>query len=216
MRHVDGKGIMSGTHHDTTIEGISGSLREASYTRRTVELALAGAEEVGARTQLIDLREYNLPLCDARRDQSTYPPDVARLRSEVGAATGIVLGTPEYHGSLSGALKNALDLMGFGEFEGKMIGLVGVAGGGAGAYNALNTLRTIGRSLHAWVIPEQASIPEAHRHFDGAGQLTDDGMRKRVMDVGRQVARFAHLHASREAEEFMQLWERAPSNPGGE
>ena len=214
MRHVDGKGIMSDTRHDTTIVGISGSLREGSTTRRTVELALAGAAEVGAVTQLIDLREYDLPLCDARRD--AYPPDVARLRSEVGAATGIILGTPEYHGSLSGALKNALDLMGFGEFEGKMIGLVGVAGGGAGAYNALNTLRTIGRSLHAWVIPEQASIPEAHRHFDGAGQLTDDGMRKRAMDVGRQVARFAYLHSSREAEELMQLWERAPSNPGGE
>ncbi len=42
---------------------------------------------------------------------------------EVAGAQGIILGTPEYHGSFSGVLKNALDLMGFDEFEGKMIGL---------------------------------------------------------------------------------------------
>ena len=47
-------------------------------------------------------------------------------------------------------LKNVMDLMGFDEFQGKMIGLVGVSGGALGASNALATLRTIGRALHAW------------------------------------------------------------------
>ena len=57
-----------------------------------------------------------------------YPPGVGKLREEVRAAEGIILGTPEYHGGFSGVLKNALDLMGFDEFEGKMMGLVGVSG----------------------------------------------------------------------------------------
>ena len=62
------------------------------------------------------------------RYQGGYPPGVGKLREEVRAAEGIILGTPEYHGGFSGVLKNALDLMGFDEFEGKMMGLVGVSG----------------------------------------------------------------------------------------
>jgi NAD(P)H-dependent FMN reductase len=50
-----------------------------------------------------------------------------------------------------------------------MIGLVGVAGGQMGAFDALNTLRTIGRALHAWVVPEQASVPEGWMVFNLKG-----------------------------------------------
>src|SRR6266481_8294540 len=146
------------------VAGISGSLRTGSYTRRAVECALQGAAEAGAQTQLIDLSEYTLIFRDGK-DETRYPDDVFRLRRDVKQATGVILGTPEYHGSFSGVLKNSLDLMGFDEFEGKMIGLVGVSGGRMGAHDALNTLRSVGRALHAWVIPEQASVPEAWNIF---------------------------------------------------
>ncbi len=154
------------TENQIHVVGISGSLRSGSYTRAAVRVALAGAEETGAKTQLIDLREYNLVFCDGKEDESAYPEDVFRLRREVQEASGLILATPEYHGSFSGVLKNALDLMGFNEIEGKMIGLVGVSGGQLGAVNALSGLRTVGRALHAWVIPEQASVPEAWKVFD--------------------------------------------------
>ena len=179
-----------------------------------LQVALQGAQEVGAQTQLIDLKEYDLVFCDGKMDQTAYPEDVFRLRREVKAAGGIILATPEYHGSFSGVLKNALDLMGFDEIEGKMIGLVGVSGGALGAVHALNSLRTIGRALHAWVIPEQASIAEAYKLFDSSGKLRDSAIEKRVKDVGRQVARFAYLHTSEKAQEFLRAWEGAPENPG--
>ncbi len=111
-------------------------------------------------------------------------------------------------------LKNALDLMGFDEFEGKMIGLVGVSGGMMGAYSALNSLREIGRSLHTWVIPEQASISKAWNAFNEDGTMKDAELEKRVENVGCQVTRYASLHSSKMAEEFLDLWERAPENPG--
>jgi NAD(P)H-dependent FMN reductase len=139
---------------------------------------------------------------------------VARLRSEVKQAEGIILGTPEYHGSLSGVLKNALDLMGFDEFEGKMIGLVGVSGGRMGAFDALNTLRNIGRALHAWVIPEQASVPEAWKVFTADGKIADPQVEERLKEVGRQVARFARLHKCESALEFLRNWQKAQANPG--
>ncbi len=204
---------MSEKESPLRIAGISGSLRAGSYTRRAVEAALAGAAESGAQTRLIDLNGYNL-IFRAGQDETGYPSDVARLRAEIKQADGIILGTPEYHGSLSGVLKNALDLMGFDEFEGKMIGLVGVSGGQMGAFDALNTLRNIGRALHAWVIPEQASIPEAWKVFTEDGKIADPKLEKRLKDVGRQVARFAQLHKCEDALNFVRKWEEAPANPG--
>lgn len=197
------------------VAGICGSLRKGSFTRMALHVALAGAKEAGARTRLIDLSEYHLIFCDGKEDESGYPKDVFTLREEVRAAQGIILATPEYHGGYSGVLKNALDLMGFEEFEGKMLGLVGVSGGGMGAFGAMNNLRAVGRALHAWVIPEQASIPEAYKVFDESGTLKDSALEKRLKEVGRQVARFAYLHTSEQAQEFLRAWEGAPVNPGG-
>ena len=172
-------------------------------------VALRGAEASGARTLLIDLREYHLIFCDGNEDESRYPKDVFRLREQVRPAQGIILATPEYHGGYSGVLKNALDLMGFEEFEGKMLGLIGVSGGRMGAFNALHVLRDVGRALHAWVIPEQASVPQAWEAFDEKGNCKDADVEKRLMEVGRQVARFACLHTAEQAGEFLREYESA-------
>ncbi|HWQ15019.1 MAG TPA: NAD(P)H-dependent oxidoreductase [Roseiflexaceae bacterium] len=200
--------------HPVRVVAISGSLRDTSYTRMALDVTLRGAAEAGAVTEMIDLRDYELPFF--KKDRPALPPDVARLRADVKRADGIILGTPEYHGSVSGVLKNALDLMGFEEFEGKMIGLVGVSGGALGATEALNTLRTIGRSLHAWVLPQQVSVPEVWKVFDASGAMSSRALEGRLLELGRQVARFAFLHAAERAGDFLQLWETAPPNPGGE
>ena len=154
------------------IVGICGSLRSGSYTRRALAVALRGAVEAGAETQLIDLRDYKLVFCDGG-DSDDMPKDVVRLRDEVKRAQGVILATPEYHGGYSGVLKNALDLMGFDEFEGKMIGLVGVSGGTLGASGALSALRSVGRALHAWVVPEQATVANVDEVFDEKGNCKD-------------------------------------------
>jgi FMN reductase len=197
------------------VVGICGSLRKGSFARMAVHVALEGAKEAGARTRLIDLSAYQLIFCDGKEDESGYPTDVFTLREEIRAAQGIILVTPEYHGGYSSVLKNALDLMGFDEFEGKMLGLVGVSGGRMGAFGAMNSLREVGRALHAWVIPEQAAIPEAYKVFDESGTLKDHDVEKRVKEVGRQVARFAYLHTSEKPQEFLKAWEGALVNPGG-
>jgi NAD(P)H-dependent FMN reductase len=176
--------------------------------------ALEGALANGAATRLIDLREYNLPFVTAPNGAEQELADVQRLRADVKAADGIILATPEYHGSFSGVLKNAMDLMGFEEFEGKMLGLVGVSGGRMGAFDALNTLRSVGRALHAWVLPEQVSIPEAWSVFDSDGRISDRKLEERLRETGAGVARFARVHKCATAEEFLQEWQNAPENPG--
>ena len=195
--------------------GICGSLRRASYTRLAVRLALTGAEAAGAHTELIDLQDYELPFCSGMMSEEDLPNEVIRLRRDVSRAHGIILGTPEYHGGMSGVLKNALDLMGFDEFENKIVGLLGVAGGSAGAVRALTQLRTVGRSLHAWVIPHEASVAEARKQFDSSGMLHDEELSGRIRKLGTEVAKFAMLMAAKESEEFLHEFTRAPVNPGG-
>ena len=195
------------------VVAISGSLRSASYTSQALRIALEGAAEIASETKLLDLRDYQLEF--ACEDETSSSPGLARLKTEVQQAQGILLGTPEYHGSFSGVLKNALDLMGFDEFEGKMIGLIGVSAGRTGAFDALTALRNVGRALHAWVVPEQVSIPDAARAFDERGHLKDPGLEKRLRHVGSRVAEFARLHEYGRAREFVDSWEAAMENAGG-
>ncbi len=199
--------------NEIRVVALSGSLREQSYTRMALNIALEGAESVGAQTRMLDLREYDLPMCNP---DIPYPESVHRLRGELRAAQGIILGTPEYHGSYSGVLKNALDLMGFEEFEGRIVGLVGVAGGRMGAANSLNALQMIGRALHAWVLPQQVSIPQAWKLFNDDGHLNHEELHQRLFELGHQVARFAYLHTSKQTLDFLKAWEVAPENPGGD
>jgi NAD(P)H-dependent FMN reductase len=200
---------------EVRVVGLCGSLRPGSTTRMALTVALRGAESIGSETRLLDLGPYDLPFCRGKEQEVHYPENVQRFRADVRWGDAIILATPEYHGSFSGVLKNALDLMGFEEFEGKMVGLVGASGGRLGASDAMNTLRAIGRVLHAWVIPTQASVPVAYEAFDDRGEPRDPRVAERLMAVGIEVARFARLHKFGEHLEFLRAWETAPINPGG-
>lgn len=160
------------------IVGIGGSLRAESYSQRALILAAERVKALGAEVEVLDLRAMNLPFCDGGDDYTAYP-DVARLRETVKAADGLILATPEYHGSVSGVLKNALDLMSFDELSNKVTGLISVLGGQSNS-NALNDLRVIMRWVHGWVIPEQVAIGQAWKAFDAEGNLTDDKLAERL------------------------------------
>lgn len=192
------------------ITAVCSSLSMRSTTKMALELALKGAREYDVSTSLIQLRDYKLVFY-GEVDEENYPPDVFRLRKELKESQGIILGTPEYHGSLSGALKNMLDLMSTDEFEGKIVGLVGVAGGHIGAINSLNTLRTIGRNLHCWVLPQDVSIAESAKMFNEDGTVTEPAIEQRLLNLGRQAVKFASLQQKIRQDDFMKLWEGLPT-----
>jgi len=200
---------------DINIIGLCGSLRNGSFTKKALTIALNACADQGAQTSLIDLVEYDLPFCDGNQNEEKYPEGVAQFRKTIKDAHGIIIGTPEYHGSYSGVLKNALDLLGFDEMEGKMIGLLCVSGGQFGGMNPLGDLRSIGRKLHAWVAPDEVAIPGSYSAFDDNGQLKNVEIKKRLEDLGKQVAKFSFLHCAEKSDDFLHLWEGAPFNPGG-
>jgi NAD(P)H-dependent FMN reductase len=160
------------------IVGIAGSLRSGSYSQQALKLVAQRIEELGAEAEIVDLGSLTLPFCNGDDEYPEYP-DVATLRQIVRQADGVVLVTPEYHGSISGVLKNALDLMGFEEFSGKVTGVISVLGGQSNS-NSLNDLRTILRWIHAWTIPEQVAIGQAWKAFDESGNLVDTNLSKRL------------------------------------
>ncbi|MEM8780029.1 MAG: NADPH-dependent FMN reductase [Cyanobacteria bacterium P01_G01_bin.49] len=156
---------------------INGSLRPDSYSAKAIQVAIARIEALGGEVEFLDLRTMNLPFCDGGKEYSDYP-DVKKLRQIVKAADGLILGTPEYHGSVSGVIKNALDLMSFDELSGKVAGLISVLGGQTNS-NALNDLRLIMRWVHGWVIPEQIAIGQAWQAFNEEGKLLDEKLSQR-------------------------------------
>ncbi|WP_227377123.1 NADPH-dependent FMN reductase [Haladaptatus halobius] len=170
------------------VVAVCGSRREASYTRRALHEALVGVEAAGGTTELLDLAELDLPPLDPDVDGAG---DGDIVRRTIREADAVILGTPMYHGSYSGVLKNALDYCGFDEFENTTVGLL-VVSGGPFPTPALTHLRDVCRSLHAWVLPYQAAVPQARTAFDDDG-FVDEDLRERVRTLGVRAVEYASI-----------------------
>jgi FMN reductase len=138
-----------------------------------MRLVLLAAQRAGARTRMISGPALQLPLYQPEITERT---DAAReLVAELGKADGIILGSPGYHGSISGLIKNALD---YAEdlrwdkrpyFSGRAVGCIATAGGWPGAINTLNSLRDIVHALRGWPTPMGAVINSTETGFDEEG-----------------------------------------------
>jgi FMN reductase len=160
------------------IVGIAGSLRADSYSQMALKIAADKVQDLGAEVEILDLRQMDLPFCHGG-DEYPHHPDVQKLQAAFSNADGLILVSPEYHGSVSGVLKNALDLMSFEQLAGKVAGFITILGGQSNS-NALNDLRLILRWVHAWSIPEQIAIGQAWQSFTPEGQISDEKLAKRL------------------------------------
>ncbi|HEY8290879.1 MAG TPA: NAD(P)H-dependent oxidoreductase [Thermomicrobiales bacterium] len=188
---------MTAATEPVRILGIGGSTRRGSMSLLALKVALRLAEEQGAQTSLAAVRDLDLPLYNGERHLSEYPATLHWFLAEVRAADGFVICSPTYHGTVSGAVKNALDSLEFlandrpGYLGGKSVALLGY--GGASAMNTINALYHTVRALSAHVVPtvailsrdqldaEQVDIREA-----GLRQRTATMMRE-VIDLGRLI-----------------------------
>ncbi|MFC6905470.1 NAD(P)H-dependent oxidoreductase [Halalkalicoccus tibetensis] len=171
------------------VVAVAGSLRDGSYTRLALEHALDAAREAGASVELLDLREYDLPVYDPDAENTA---DAEELMREIREADAVLLGTPVYHGTISSALKNALDYCGFDEFEDTTTGLLAVAGGGTFG-PTLEHLRASVRAMHGWTLPHQVGIRNASDQFDSEEEFVDPALEKRVRKLGRQAVEYAFI-----------------------
>lgn len=178
------------------IVGIGGTPRQGSTTEQALRVALDAAEALGARTRLFGgqyLAALPLYLGDGSETAG------AELVDAVRQADGIILGSPGYHGAISGTVKNAIDYL---EelardervyLDGLPVGLIVTAYGWQATGTTLMTMRSIVHALRGWPTPLGATINTSGGTFkDGVCQ--DDGATSQLRLVGRQTVTFARLH----------------------
>ncbi len=180
----------------TMIVGLGGSLRHRSKSRAALQQALAGAAAAGAETRLLDLRVLDLPMYDP--DDDAPGEAAAQLIESCYLADGLIWSSPLYQGTISGALKNALDwLHGLGQrdppyLHDKVIGLISAAGGTQGL-QAINTMEFAVRALRGWAVPYVVPLASADRVFEASGRIKDESVQGQLSMLGREVVRVAEL-----------------------
>ncbi|MGQ8870861.1 NADPH-dependent FMN reductase [Paenibacillus sp. TSA_86.1] len=149
---------------------LTGSNRKNATSTRLGEYAVEIIQGHGHQASLFNLYEKPIPFYAPDEKQGT-DENLANLNSVMLAADAIILSTPEYHGSISGVLKNALDHLSQAHFSGKPVLSISSAGGAVGV-SSLTQLQTMVRNLHGINAPEWISIGGAQRRrfeatFDG-------------------------------------------------
>lgn len=182
------------------IVGIGGTLRAGSSTERAVRTALAEAERLGAEVVALSGAELDLPTYAPERPERS---GAARaLVEQLRAADGIVVGSPGYHGGISGLVKNALD---YTEdlrdderpyFDGRAVGCIASAAGWQAGSTTLAALRSVVHALRGWPTPFGVTINSRTPVFDPAGTCVDPEVATRLALVGRQVVEFAQGRAA--------------------
>jgi FMN reductase len=155
------------------IVALGGTLRAGSSTERALRIALDVAEARGARTTLLGGPDIVFPHYEP--ETALTNPAICRFVDVLRSADALVIGSPGYHGTLSGMVKNALDHVELMRadarvyFDGMPIGLVAAAGGWQAAVATLQALRTVTHALRGWPTPLGVAINTSEPNaVDGA------------------------------------------------
>jgi chromate reductase len=167
------------------IAAVRGSVRPGNFTSQALDLVVEQmSSQAGVGVDLIDPSDLDLAL--PGRQGSAEDED--QLQQVVSQATGIVLSTPEYHGSYSSAIKLVIENLGFpSALAGKPVALLGVAGGQIGAVKALEHLRSVCSHVGAIVLPGPVSVANVQDQFDDDGQCLDEELESRIRGLGNQL-----------------------------
>jgi FMN reductase len=161
---------------------ITGSVRPGNYTRMAAELVVDELnKQSNVFVELIDPATLVLPFPGMNPDA----PGSRILKEKVAAATGVVLATPEYHGSFSSVMKLVIENLGFPSvLAGKPVGLLGVAAGSIGAIKSLEHLRGVVSHIGAIPLPLPVSIANVQKVFDAQGHILDPVQEKLIRSAG--------------------------------
>lgn len=173
---------------EVNVLALSGSTREDSINKKLVQNAAEIARQMGANVKVVDLREYSMPFYDADIEQLGMPENAKRLRRLMVDSQFIIIASPEYNGSLSGVLKNAIDWASRNEdgegsreaFQGKKFAIMSASPGAGGGIRGLDHLRTIIQNIGGEVIQKQVIVPNSYTAFDGEGQLKDPNLQQQL------------------------------------
>src|ERR1044072_3331567 len=166
--------------------GVGSSLRELSYSTSGLKLLLDKAKSKMAETRLIDLRQTNLPMLYSTREDTE---EIVHTTESVKCADAFVLATPDYHGSMSGSLKNFLDYF-WSEFAGKTFGYI-VASHEKGL-TVMDQMRTAIRQCYGWSLPYGISI-NSSQDFNADREIINTQLLGRLESFARDLVVYGSL-----------------------
>ncbi|MBI3842112.1 MAG: NAD(P)H-dependent oxidoreductase [Thaumarchaeota archaeon] len=168
------------------ILGVGSSMREGSRGTLAVKIALDFARRHGAETRLLDLRQTELPMYSP--DESD-DPQARKVEDDINWADAFVLATPDYHGSMSGSMKNFLDHF-WSEFAGKTFGYLCTSH--EKGLTVMDQMRTAVRQCYGWSLPYGVAInPE--EDFNSKGEITNATLSLRIEMLARDLTVYGQI-----------------------
>jgi NAD(P)H-dependent FMN reductase len=175
------------TERNLRVLGVSGSLRVHSRSSLALRLALESAKLRGAETRLLDLRDLDLPLYSPDREEGSAA--VEALGKDMEWAGAIILSSPDYHGSMSGAMKNFLDYN-WAECAGKLFGYI--CSSHEKGLTVMDQMRTVVRQCYGWSMPYGVSF-NGDADFDQNGVVTNPRVEARLKMMARDLVTYGAI-----------------------
>jgi NAD(P)H-dependent FMN reductase len=167
---------------------VNGSTSANSTTKAVLKLVMEKLSANGAPVDFLDLSATSLALFNPETAYSR--DDYQPLKKRVEAADVLLLGTPDYHGCMSSALKNFLDHF-WHEYAGKLIATI-VASYDKGL-TVTDQIRTLARQCYAWSLPYAVSYADKADFKDG--QIVSDSFAQRLEILSRDLCTYGALLA---------------------
>jgi FMN reductase len=162
-------------------------MREGSHSAQALNVVLEAARERGAETRVLDLRVVDLPIY--RPQGLAESGGMSEANEAVNWADAFILASPDYHGSMSGAIKNFLDYY-WSEFAGKVFGYL--CASHEKGLTVMDQMRTAVRQCYGWSLPYGVSF-NGGQDFDDAGQVKNTQLAQRLRMLARDTVVYGTL-----------------------
>ena len=166
---------------------VGASLRRESLNNRLAGLAARAVKLDDAIADLTTIAEFDCPFYDGDVELESGIPDGAKAFCQrLKKADALMISSPEYNASFSGALKNLIDWVSRFRpqpFNGKQVLLMSASPAMAGGNRGVWSLRVPLEHLGARVYPDMFSLAQAHEAFTADGLIANEQLRKRFDDT---------------------------------
>lgn len=170
------------------ILGVGSSMRNGSYGTKAVEMVLERARKHEAKTRLLDLRGTIIPMFNPDTPNEHHD-QMKRVIDDVNWADAFVLASPDYHGSMSGVMKNFLDFY-WEEFAGKTFGYI--CSSHEKGLTVMDQMRTAVRQCYGWSLPYGVSV-NGEEDFNEEGEIINQLLDKRLKILARDLVVYGTL-----------------------
>lgn len=179
------------------IIAFAGSLRKESFNHVLANAVAKDALLAGAEVEVISLSDYDIPLFNEDLEKEGPIAGVEALKDKIREANGLIVASPEYNGSVSGVLKNALDWISrtapdtVSAFANTSVALVATSPGGLGGIRGLAHARDVFVGMGALVLSEQMVVGNAYQAFNPQGELIDQNTASQLNSIATNLVNTA-------------------------